>query len=69
MAENSPSMSLNKENLKKIGKGALIAIAGALLTYGTEVVAQIDFGEYTALVVAGWAIVANTVRKWYFAQE
>ena len=60
----SQRYSLNKEDLKKIGTGALMAIAGALLTYITETIGQVELGDYTPLVVAVWSIVANIARKY-----
>lgn len=64
----SQRYSLNKEDLKKIGTGALMAILGALLTYITETIGQVDFKDYTPLVVAVWSIIANVIRK-YIAES
>lgn len=55
--------TLGKEDLKSIGRGALIAVAGALLTYLSAVVSNTDFGFYTPLVVAFFGIVANILKK------
>lgn len=60
----SQRFSLNKEDAKRILIGACVAIAGALLTYGSEVITQIDFGSWTPVVVALWSIVVNVGRKW-----
>lgn len=49
---------------KKVGKGALIAVGGALLTYGTSFVSGTDFGAYTPLVVALWGVVVNIAHKY-----
>jgi len=54
---------------KKIGKGLLIALAGAFLTYGTEVIPGIDLGWTTPLVVAGWSVIVNAVRKWIASNQ
>lgn len=59
----SKRYSLAREDLKKIGIGAGVAISGALLTYVSETLTQIDFGEWTPIVVSVWSIVANMVRK------
>ena len=59
----SNSFSLSKEDLNKLGKGMLIAISGAVLTYGTEWIAGTSFGLWTPLVVAGWSVAANMLRK------
>lgn len=60
----SKRFNLNKEDGKKILIGALVAITGALLTYITETIGQIELGDYTPLVVAVWSIIANVVRKY-----
>ena len=49
---------------KSVGRGALVAIGGALLTYGTTFVTGTDFGTYTPLVVATWGVVVNVARKY-----
>lgn len=54
---------LNKADLEAIGKGLLIALVGAAVTYGSSVVTKVDFGVYTPLVVAFWSVVANAIRK------
>ena len=60
----SKKYTLNKEDLKSIGKGLLIACGGAALTYLTDAISAIDFGIYTPAVVAFWSVVVNIVRKW-----
>lgn len=65
MDENqSPKYKLNKLDLRKIGIGAAVAAGGALVTYGAELVAQIDFGDLTPLVVMAASILVNIARKW-----
>ena len=59
----SKKFSLNKEDFKKILVGALVAVAGALLTYLSEVVTQVDFGGYSPMVVAILSILINAGRK------
>ena len=59
----SEKFKLNKEDMKKIAIGAGVAIAGAVLTYITEVIPNVDFGSYTPVVVALFSILANAVRK------
>lgn len=54
---------LNAEDLKKIGVGALVAVSGALLTYLTEAITQIDWGEMTPVIMALWSVLANVARK------
>ena len=55
--------SLNKEDAKKIGKGAIIAVSGAFLAYALQVVGQIDFGNNTLIVVPILTILINAGLK------
>ena len=59
----SPRFVLVNEDVKKILAGALIAGIGAVLTYITEQIPNVNLGEFTPLVVAFWSILANTVKK------
>lgn len=59
----SKRFKLNLVDLKKIGVGALIAIIGAALTYGSEIITEVDFGVYTPMVMASWSVLVNIVRK------
>ena len=54
---------MNKESLVKIGKGAAIAGAGAILTYLLEAVPGLELGQWTPLVVAALSVAVNAVRK------
>jgi len=56
--------SLDRTDLVKLGKGLLIAVAGAALTYCSEWIAGADFGSWTPMVVTVWSVVVNVVRKW-----
>ena len=56
--------SIDKLGWIKIGKGALVAVVGALLTYVLQTTGNLDFGVYTPAIVALMSILANTVRKW-----
>ena len=60
----SKRFTLNKEDLTRIAIGAGVATGGALLTYLAELVPQFDFGDYTPIVVAGFSILVNVVRKY-----
>lgn len=62
MTNISQKYTLTKKDAISIGKGALIAIAGALLTYLAELIPKFDFGEYTPFVVAIAAILINAIR-------
>lgn len=55
--------TLNSTDMKKVGVGALVAVVGALLTYGTQTFTTIDFGSYTPLAVSVFSILANLARK------
>ena len=62
----SKKYKLNKEDFKKIGKGALIAITGAVLTFLIDVLPQIDYGDNQYLIVGSsvlLAVATNLVLK------
>lgn len=67
--ETSKQFTLNNIDWKKIGKGALIAIAGALFTYFESFITTVDFAIYTPLVMAINSILVNVVTKWLQGQE
>jgi len=54
---------MDREQWEKIGRGALVAGAGAFLTYLAEAIPGVDFGQYTPLVVAMLSIFVNYARK------
>lgn len=60
----SPSFALNSFDWKKIGKGALIAAAGAVLTYLSTFITHADFGVYTAVVAVVASALINAGQKW-----
>jgi hypothetical protein len=62
--KKSKKYKLNKTDLKKILKGLGIAVFGALFTYGTELIPNIDWGNMTPLVVAGFSVATNMYLKW-----
>ena len=57
-------MKLTKSDLLSLGKGLVIALIGAALTYFTGLITVHDFGAYTPLIVALWGTVANVIRKY-----
>lgn len=63
---DSPKYSLNKQDLLKIGKGALMAIGGVLVTYLLQTLPSVDFGQYTPVVVGVASVALNALSK-YFA--
>ncbi len=61
-------VTLGGEDIKSIFKGLLIAVSGAALVYAGEVVAKLNFGVYTALVVALAGVIVNIGRKLFDGQ-
>lgn len=60
---------MTKEQLIKIAKGAAIAAAGAILTYGTDIVLPSILTAYpmaAPILTAAWSIVVNAVQKKLF---
>ena len=57
-------MNLTKADLISLGKGLIIALIGAALTYLTAWISKTSFGEWTPFVVAFWGFVANIIRKY-----
>ena len=55
--------SFDAVTMKKIGTGALIATSGALLTYVSEELTNVNYGAYTAIVVAVLSILVNMGRE------
>jgi hypothetical protein len=62
--QGSARFELDLIDLKKIGKGAVIALLGASLTYGTTYFTNVNYGDLTPVWVAIWSIVANMGWKW-----
>lgn len=56
------NITMSKEQWIKIGKGALIAIAGAFVVYIPEVVTEVDWGVWTPFAVATASILVNILR-------
>jgi hypothetical protein len=54
---------LGKQDLLKIGKGALIAAEGAVLYYAGKQLINYNFGQYTVLVSALAAVLVNIGSK------
>jgi len=54
------------EKLKKILVGALIAVAGALLTYASDAIVPFlkEHPTWGPIAAGGLAILINAVRKW-----
>jgi len=61
--KRSKSLELNKEDGIKILKGAGFALAGTALTYLTDTIPLIDWGEYKPIIVGFSAILINFAWK------
>jgi len=61
----SKKFSLNKKDGLKIAKGAGIALGGALLAYLAEIIPDVDFGQWTPMVVAMSSILINAGLKYF----
>ncbi len=62
--DDSPKMKLNGADMKKVGKGFLIAMGGAGLTYIAQTLPTIDFGVWTPTVAALSAVFVNLAWKY-----
>ena len=60
----SERFALNKTDYKKVLKGLAIAVSGAALTYLQELIINIDFAEWTPIVVAVNSVLVNLAKKW-----
>ena len=68
MVKSSKKYELNKEDGVKIGKGALIAIGSVLITYAAQTIPNVNFGQYTPLVVGFSGILINFAKKFLASQ-
>jgi hypothetical protein len=60
----SQPFSLDVVDVKKLGKGAAIAGGGAILTYLAAHLGDLNFGEYTPIVVAALSWGINFLLKY-----
>ena len=65
MKKISKRGELIKQDLLKVGKGALIAGAGAFAMYLLQGLTQIDYGDATPVIVALLSVVINFARKYF----
>lgn len=67
MENGSKKYTLNKTDLLKIGKGALIAISGAAIAAGASYLEvlpdKVDFGVWDAIAVSIISTAVNVIRK------
>jgi hypothetical protein len=59
----SKQYNLIKQDLMKIGKGALIAGTGVACTYILENIGKINFGDWTPIAVGIISILTNALLK------
>ncbi len=62
--KESKKYTLNKDDVERIGMGALVALGGAGLTYASQVLTQSDFGQWTPIVVVVAGVAINAGRKY-----
>jgi len=60
---DSKKYEISTMDWAKVGKGLLIAVGGAILTYLTNLIPTIDFGMWTPIVMAFWSVVVNFAQK------
>lgn len=65
---DSPKYTLNKKDLIKIGKGALIAVGASLVAYGLEVLPLIEVPQNLYIVIPIVGILLNSARKFFAGQ-
>ncbi|MFI5404971.1 MAG: hypothetical protein ACHQ1D_00510 [Nitrososphaerales archaeon] len=59
----SPANSLNKEDLKSLVTQSLIVGALSSLTYFSENLIGVDFGDNSAFIVAALTVLSSTLIK------
>lgn len=55
--------TFGKQDFISLGKGLLIALGGAALTYLASFLTKTDFGVYTPIIVAIGGLLVNIGRK------
>jgi len=59
----SKTGKLDSTDWRKIGTGAAVAVLGAILTYATEIIPDLELGDYGPMLAAGLAVLVNVIRK------
>ncbi len=59
----SVPFKLNREDMYKVFTGLCIALVGAGATYWEATIPNIDFGQYTPVIVAANSMLVNLIRK------
>ena len=60
----SSRFNINSKDIKKIAKGAVVAMVGGLIVFLSDIGTSIDWGVYAPLVGAVASIAVNFLRKW-----
>ena len=60
----SSKYQLNKTDGYKVARGFLIVMAGAALTYLTELIPNLDFGNLKPLIVPIFGSLIELGRRW-----
>jgi len=64
------SFTFKGVNWVKIGRGALVASAGALLTYIATIIPTLDIpASYLPFITAILGVLVNVVRKWASSEQ
>ena len=59
------SYSFKGVDWAKIGRGALVAVVGALLTYATTIIPMLHIPDaYLPIVTVVMGVLVNVARKW-----
>lgn len=61
----SAPRTLDKLDAKKILIGTFIAAIGGAGGYLTKEIGNIDWGQWTIVVVPAWSILCNIIIKWW----
>lgn len=67
--EKSKKYKLNKEDGLKILRGAMIAFGGCALTFATDMIPLVDWGDYSTIVVALSGVLINFGWKIWRGQK
>lgn len=60
--ETMERFTFTKDNFVSLGRGLLMALAGAVMTYLSTYVAGHDFGSWTPVITFAWSTLANAAR-------
>ncbi len=61
---NSPKYSLTKQDLLPLFKTLLALILGVVLTWMTQTIPNINFGEFSPVVTALFTMLIKVAQRW-----